>query len=48
MNTKEIKALQKREDALWKALKKMTPRVVWDMITELIEINIELEAESNK
>jgi hypothetical protein len=48
MNTKETKALQKREDALWKAVKKMTPRVVWDMVAELIEINIELEAECNK
>lgn len=42
----ETKALQKREDVLWKAIKKLTPRVVWDMVSELIEINIELEKEN--
>lgn len=48
MNAKEIKVLQKRADVLEKAIKKNTPKVIWDMVAELIEIELELEAECNK
>lgn len=48
MTPKEIKALQKRADALEKAIRKNTPKVVWEMVAELIEIELELEAECNK
>lgn len=48
MNKKQIKELQNRENTIWKYLKKNVDKVVLDMVSELIEINIELERESNQ
>lgn len=48
MTKKELKALQKRQEKLVKAIQKNTPKVIWDMVAELIEVELELEAECNK
>ncbi len=48
MNQKEITKLNKRAELLEKAIKKNVGNGVWQMILELIEIELELEAESNK
>ena len=48
MNQKEINKLEKRAILLGNTIKKNVSKAVLDMVLELIEIELELEAESNK
>jgi hypothetical protein len=42
MNKKSKEKLEARAKKLQKAIQKETPRVIWDMVAELIEIELEL------
>ena len=47
-NSKEIKRLQKEEDRLWEKFNSYNlPSEIRDVVTELIEVNIELESLCN-
>jgi hypothetical protein len=46
MTQKQFKKLQARADLLEKTIKKLAPKVVWEMVVELIEL--EMEAECNQ
>ena len=48
MKASELKKLIARQKALVKSIQKNTPKVIWDMVAELIEIEISLEGKSNK